>query len=65
MGATVIGSPGSKRFIRVMHISRGLPFTSALQEPHFPALQFQRTARSLAWVAWRVWMTSRSTIPSS
>ena len=29
-----------------------MPFTSAEQEPHLPALQFQRQARSLAWFAW-------------
>ena len=29
-----------------MHMSRGFPFTSAEHEPHFPALQFHRTARS-------------------
>src|ERR1051326_6636662 len=29
-----------------MHISRGLPLISAEHEPHFPALQFPRTARS-------------------
>ena len=29
--------------MRVMHISRGLPLISAEHEPHFPALQFQRT----------------------
>ena len=51
--------------MRVMHISRGLPFTSALHEPQRPALQFQRTARSGAWVAWIRWMTSRTTIPSA
>ena len=34
----------------VMHISRGLPLISALHDPHLPALQFQRTARSPAWV---------------
>ena len=48
-----------------MHIRRGLPLTSALHEPHLPALQFQRTARSGACVAWIVWMTSRTTWPSS
>ena len=48
-----------------MHISRGRPLISALHEPHLPALQFQRTARSPAWVAWRRWMTSRTTSPSS
>src|SRR5262249_47533214 len=43
--------PGRSRgieFSRVMHISLGLPLISAEQEPHFPALQFHRTARSFA-----------------
>ena len=40
-GAIVIVSPGMNVFIRVMHISRGCPFTSAEHEPHFPALVFQ------------------------
>ena len=48
-----------------MHSSRGLPLISALHEPHLPALQFQRTARSPAWVAWRRWIASRTTSPSS
>ena len=65
MGATVICSPGSNRFMRVMHMRRGSPLTSALQEPHLPALQFQRTARSGACVAWMRWITSRTTWPSS
>ena len=30
-----------------MHISFGLPLISAEHEPHLPALQFHRTARSL------------------
>ena len=30
-----------------MHISFGMPLISAEHEPHLPALQFQRTARSL------------------
>ncbi len=47
-----------------MHSSRGRPLISALQEPHLPALQFQRTARSPAWVAWTRWMASRTTSPS-
>jgi hypothetical protein len=29
-----------------MHINLGLPLISALQDPHLPALQFQRTAKS-------------------
>ena len=65
IGVTVIVSPGSKRSMRVMHISRGLPSISALHEPHLPALQFQRHARSGACVAWMRWMTSSTTMPSS
>ena len=47
-----------------MHISRGLPLISAEQEPHLPALQFQRTARSLACSAWIWWTASSTTMPS-
>ncbi len=50
--------------MRVMHMRRGLPLISALHEPHLPALQFQRQARSPAWVAWSVWITSSTTMPS-
>src|SRR5438874_4708492 len=50
--------------IRVMHIRRGLPLTSAEHEPHLPALQFQRQARSGACVAWIWWTASRTTMPS-
>ena len=65
IGVTVIVSVGSKSESRVMHISRGRPLTSALHEPHLPALQFQRTARSPAWVACSRWIASRTTSPSS
>src|SRR2546428_2967547 len=64
-GETVISSPGANSFMRVMHMSFGWPFTSALHEPHFPALQFQRTARSGAFSAWMRCTTSRTTMPSS
>ena len=47
-----------------MHSSRGLPLISALHEPHLPALQFQRIARSPAWVAWTRCSASRTTSPS-
>ena len=47
-----------------MHISFGMPLISAEQEPHLPALQFQRQARSLACVAWILWTTSSTTMPS-
>src|SRR6476660_8894253 len=46
IGRIVIGSPAGYLSMRSMHNRRGFPFTSALHEPHFPALQFQRTARS-------------------
>ena len=52
IGSTVTGFARSSSLSRVMHISRGWPFTSAEQDPHLPALQFQRTARSLACSAW-------------
>lgn len=63
-GVIVTVSSRAKTDIRVMHISRGRPLTSALHEPHLPALQFQRTARSDAWVAWIRWTMSRTTSPS-
>src|SRR5881628_970197 len=47
-----------------MHMRRGLPLISAEQEPHFPALQFQRTARSGACSAWILWTASSTTMPS-
>src|SRR5438034_2514927 len=50
--------------MRVMHISRGFPLISAEHEPHFPALQFQRTARSGACSAWMACTASSTTIPS-
>jgi hypothetical protein len=65
IGETVIVSPSGNVFIRVMHMSRGCPLISALHDPHLPALQFQRTARSGARRAWTWWMTSSTTIPSS
>ena len=64
IGVTVIVSAGSKSERRVMHISAGRPLTSALHEPHLPALQFQRTARSPAWVACTRWIASSTTSPS-
>ena len=47
-----------------MHISFGMPLISAEHDPHFPALQFQRTARSPACSAWTRCTASRTTIPS-
>ena len=65
MGSTLIGSSVGSVFMRVMHMSLGIPLTSAEQEPHLPALQFQRTARSPACSAWILCTTSRTTMPSS
>src|SRR5437870_12455709 len=50
IGSIVTGLSSGRSLMRVMHMSLGMPFTSAEQEPHFPALQFQRQARSVAWV---------------
>jgi hypothetical protein len=63
MGDTVI-SPGGRVLMRVMHMRRGFPLISAEHDPHFPALQFHRTARSGACVAWMRWTTSSTTSPS-
>src|SRR5205807_4136134 len=51
IGSRVTGLSSGRSFSRVMHMRRGRPLTSAEQEPHLPALQFQRQARSLACVA--------------
>src|SRR5262245_36766631 len=48
-----------------MQARRGLPLISMLHEPHLPALQFQRTARSFASRAWIRCRTSRTTMPGS
>ena len=64
MGSTVTGLSSGSSLSRVMHISRGRPLISAEQEPHLPALQFQRQARSGALCAWMRWTASRTTIPS-
>ena len=61
----MMGRPGSNVFMRVMHMSRGFPLISALHEPHLPALQFHRQARSPAWADWISWTTSSTTMPSS
>jgi hypothetical protein len=63
-GVIVSVSSRSNCDIRVMHIRRGRPLISALHEPHLPALQFHRTARSGACVAWSRWMMSSTTSPS-
>src|SRR5260370_37708987 len=64
IGSTVTGFSSGSSLNRVMHMSRGRPLTSAEQDPHLPALQFQRQARSLACSAWIRWMASGTTMPS-
>src|SRR5712691_6581101 len=46
IGVTVMVSSGANSDILVMQASRGWPLISIEHEPHLPALQFQRTARS-------------------
>src|SRR4051812_33565958 len=48
IGSRVTRRSSGRESRRVMHISLGLPLISAEHDPHLPALQFQRTARSLA-----------------
>src|SRR3979409_675915 len=62
IGSTVIGSATFSSLRRVMHIKRGFPLISAEHDPHFPALQFQRTARSLTCSAWLRCMACRQTM---
>src|SRR5213592_4964092 len=52
IGSTVTGLSNGSSLNRVIHISFGIPFTSAEHDPHLPALQFHRQARSVACVAW-------------
>src|SRR2546427_2290098 len=56
IGSTVTGFSSGSSLNRVMHMSRGRPLTSAEQDPHLPALQFQRQARALACSAWIRWI---------
>src|SRR5450432_809503 len=51
IGSMVIGLSVFNVSMRVMHMSFGMALTSAEQEPHLPALQFQRHAMSFACVA--------------
>jgi hypothetical protein len=51
IGSIVTGLSSGRSLSRDMHMSFGMPLTSAEQEPHLPALQFQRQARSFACFA--------------
>ena len=64
IGSIVTGLSNGRSLMRVMHMSLGIPFTSAEHEPHLPALQFHRQARSFACVRWMSWTASSTTIPS-
>src|SRR5438270_13458483 len=52
IGSTVTGFSNGSSLRRVMHMSFGKPLTSAEHDPHFPALQFHRQAKSGACVHW-------------
>src|SRR5947199_791649 len=64
IGSIVTGLSNGRSLMRVMHMSFGIPFTSAEHEPHFPALQFHRQARSFACVRWMSCTASSTTMPS-
>jgi hypothetical protein len=64
IGSTVTGSARLIDSSRVMHIRRGLPLISAEHDPHLPALQFHRTARSVACSACTRCTASSTTMPS-
>src|SRR5262249_17973914 len=64
MGSIVTGCSSGSEFSRVMHMSRGRPLISAEHEPHLPALQFQRHARSGACSACTWCTASSTTMPS-
>src|SRR5438105_12653264 len=51
IGSIVTGLSRGRSLRRDIHISLGIPLTSAEQEPHLPALQFQRQAKSFACFA--------------
>src|SRR5436189_3543835 len=51
IGSIVTGLSRGRSLRRDMHINFGIPFTSAEQEPHLRALQFQRQASSFACFA--------------
>ncbi len=63
-GVIVTTSSSANVPIRVRHSSRGRPLISALHEPHLPALQFHRTARSGVGLACNRCRMSRTTSPS-
>src|SRR6202162_6626912 len=54
IGSIVTGLTNGRSLMRVMHMSLGLPFTSAEHEPHLPALQFHRQGRAFAFGRWMV-----------
>ena len=63
MGPTCISPSYSST--RDLHRRAGLPLISALHDPQWAALQFQRTARSGACSAWMPKTASRTTMPST
>src|SRR5205807_10421635 len=65
IGSMVTGFSNGNSLSRVMHMSFGIPFTSAEHDPHLPALQFHRQARSGACVLWMSCTASSTTMPSA
>ena len=65
IGSRMTGMSRLRLLSRVIHMSFGMPLISAEQEPHLPALQFQRSARSGACCAWMRCTASKTTMPSS
>src|SRR5215472_3201626 len=51
IGSTVTGFSNGSSLSRVIHSNLGMPLISAEHDPHLPALQFHRQARSFACVA--------------
>src|SRR5947207_14357310 len=49
IGSIVTGRSSGKSLKRAMHISFGIPFTSAQHAPHLPPLQVQLPATSSTW----------------
>ena len=64
IGSTVTGWFKSSVFSRVMHISLRPAVDLRRARAALPALQFQRTAMSLACSACTRWTASSTTIPS-
>src|SRR5438445_10441683 len=63
IGSIVTGLCNGRSLLRVMHMSLGIPFTSAEHEPHLPALPFHRQAGAFACAGRMSRTGSSTTIP--